>query len=647
MPLQATSGAASYDAFGGGVATVPQFIENVFSCFTYNGTGATNNIVNGIDLSGKGGMVWTKCRNNTWSNGIWSTATGVGNSLKTNNTGAMLSRPTSLTSFNNDGFTAGADGSDATINYSATGETYVSWTFRKQQKFHDVLTYTGTGSARTITHNLGSVPGFIIVKRTDTTSNWRVYHRYADPLASMILNLTNAVDYPNSSIWNGTAPTNTVFSVGTSNDTNASGGTYVAFLFAHDAGGFGLTGTDNVVSCGAFTTDGTGKATVNLGWEPQWVLFKNFSSSDDWVILDNMRGFNRAQSNLLWPNLNSAEVDAGINVATPTATGFETLGGQYSPSQTIIYIAIRRGPMKVPTSGTSVFTPDVGRTDYVTPQFDSTFPVVDTFFNFLTDQGIVSARDRLRGSSARLITYTTAAETSSNNPLDYMYGAGDGASANDRAWMFGRAPNFHDVVCWTGDGTNPRSLSHNLTVAPTLIITKKRNSTSNWITGFDFASTTYKYFYINDTGSAPSETYASTPVYAGNPTASVFIVGNQGNINQSGDTYVSYLFATCAGVSKVGSYTGTATTKQIDCGFTGGARFVLIKRTDDAGDWYVWDTARGIVSGNDPYVLLNVIAAQVTNTDYIDTYSAGFEISSTAPAAINASGGTFIFLAIS
>jgi len=99
-------------------------------------------------------------------------------------------------------------------------------------------------------------------------------------------------------------------------------------------------------------------------------------------------------------------------------------------------------------------------------------------------------------------------------------------------------------------------------------------------------------------------------------------------------------------VSKVGSYTGTAATQQINCGFTGGARFVLIKRTDSTGDWYVWDSARGIVAGNDPYLLLNSTAAEVTNTDYVDTYSAGFEISSTAPAGINANGGSFIFLAI-
>jgi hypothetical protein len=72
----------------------------------------------------------------------------------------------------------------------------------------------------------------------------------------------------------------------------------------------------------------------------------------------------------------------------------------------------------------------------------------------------------------------------------------------------------------------------------------------------------------------------------------------------------------------------------------------MIKRADSTGDWYVWDSARGIVAGNDPYLLLSSNAAEVTNTDFVDTANSGFEISSTAPAAINANGGTFIFLAI-
>jgi len=131
------------------------------------------------------------------------------------------------------------------------------------------------------------------------------------------------------------------------------------------------------------------------------------------------------------------------------------------------------------------------------------------------------------------------------------------------------------------------------------------------------------------------------------PTSTVFSIGTAGGSNANTYLYVAYLFATCAGVSKVGSYSGnTGVTVTVPCGFTGGVRFVLIKRTDSTGDWYVWDSARGIVAGNDPYLLLNSTAAEVTGTDYVDTYSAGFEVTTTAPAALNATGGTYIFLAI-
>ena len=116
--------------------------------------------------------------------------------------------------------------------------------------------------------------------------------------------------------------------------------------------------------------------------------------------------------------------------------------------------------------------------------------------------------------------------------------------------------------------------------------------------------------------------------------------------NASSYTYIAYLFASLDGISKVGSYTGTGSNVNVDCGFTAGSRFILIKRTDSSGDWYVWDTERGIVSGNDPYLLLNSDAAEVTNTDYIDPLNAGFTVTSSAPAALNASGGTYLFLAI-
>ena len=632
------------------VQPVPKYVEDVFSTWLYNGNGTTQTIINGIDLSTYGGLVWQKDRTQALNNRVTDTVRGATKTLITDSITDQQNYAGGLTSFNSNGFSIGTDGPG-----NNAGDTFASWTFRKQSKFFDIQEWTGNATNRTISHNLGSVPACIMVKRRDASGAWQVYHRSLANTEYLVLNTTAAVA-TNANRWNSTTPTSTEFSLGTDVTVNASGGSYVAYLFAHDAGGFGALGTDNVISCGSFTMVGN-VASVTLGYEPQWTMIKPADNTGSWMINDVMRGSTTqgGQTKQLWANLSDAEA-SGTAGTHPTATGFTVQG---LADATYIYIAIRRGPMAVPTLGTSVFSPIFPSAASGT-QMTTGFPVDMQLLTYTPGGYGPYAIDRLRGvvttptdaSSPYLKTNTTAAEVSNDFITRYWNNTGfQGSSfwggSSTVFHNFRRAPSFFDEVCWTGDGTNPRSLSHNLTVAPTLIITKKRNSTSNWITGFDFASTTYKYFFLNDSGAANPDTYASTPVYGGNPTASVFIVGNQGNINQSGDTYVSYLFATCAGVSKVGSYTGTGATQTINCGFTAGARFVLIKRTDSTGDWYVWDSARGIVAGNDPYILLNSTAAEVTGTDYIDTAATGFEISSTAPAAINANGGSFIFFAVS
>jgi hypothetical protein len=118
------------------------------------------------------------------------------------------------------------------------------------------------------------------------------------------------------------------------------------------------------------------------------------------------------------------------------------------------------------------------------------------------------------------------------------------------------------------------------------------------------------------------------------------------NINSNTSTYIAYLFASLDGVSKVGSYTGNGSSQNIACGFSNGARFVMIKRTDSTGDWYIWDTERGIVTGNDPHLSLNSTLAQVTSDDSIDPYSTGFTVNQVSATNINVSSGEYIFLAI-
>jgi hypothetical protein len=362
-------------------------------------------------------------------------------------------------------------------------------------------------------------------------------------------------------------------------------------------------------------------------------------------MFDNMRGITSSTSTgdkVLYANTNAAETTAGF--CSINATGFKTNGGT---GEAHIYMAIRR-PMKVPTDATKVFAPVATTGNGTKTTVTTGFPVDLYLEEGRSPNYGVYFIDRLRGGDFALFGYNTNAEANLTSTSNIEFDSNTTVSSKNYGaltdpyitWNFRRASGFFDEVCYTGTGS-ARTVAHNLTVVPELMIVKRRDTTANWIC-YNSPKGATEYLLLNSN----QESFVGTFWNDTTPTSTVFSLGTGTPVNASGGTYVAYLFATCAGVSKVGSYTGTGTTLAINCGFTAGARFVLIKRTDSTGDWYVWDTARGIISGNDPYLLLNSTAAEVTSTDYIDPVSSGFEISSTAPAAINASGGSYIFLAI-
>ena len=670
MPLNQTSGNATADSFGGGVAAVPNYIEDVFSTYLYTGNASTQTITNNIDLSTKGGLTWIKSRAGTYGaydNMLFDTARGAGYSIQSNNTEPNSYFINTLSSFNTNGFSLGSDGNWLSVNQSGT--TYASWTFRKQPKFFDVVTYTGTGVARTIAHSLGSAPGCIIIKRTDTAGyDWAVYHRSltTPSIYKLALDTTAAQAGPNSIYWNSTDPTSTVFSLGTWGDVNASGGSYVAYLFAHNAGGFGLTGTDNVISCGSMTTDGVGLASVTLGYEPQFLLTKRTDGAGNWNMVDNMRGFvsgtagaGASDDYLLYPNLTTVETND--HIARPNATGFDFVDPSSASSTAYIYIAIRRGLMKTPTDATKVFQPVAYTGTNVDNRLVDTGIVTDMTMARIratTSAGGFYTADRLRGNYFLGTVVTDAEATDADSFMTPTSGFGNSFSAmngfgvgNDitrklnnsgttqLAYAFRRAAGFFDEVCYTGTGAN-RTVTHNLGVTPELMIVKRRDGVINWPV-YHLSLGATKFMYLNLTNSFDT---ASTVWNNTEPTSTQFTVSTSSAVNASGGNYVAYLFATCAGVSKVGSYTGTGATQTISCGFTGGARFVLIKRTDASGDWFVFDTARGMVDGTDPYLQLSSTAAEVNN-NHVYTTTGGFQLVS-ASSGFNASGGTYIYLAI-
>lgn len=630
------------------VAT-PLYVEDVFSTYLYTGNSSTQTITNGIDLSGKGGLIWSKNRG-VADNHYWIDSARFPNEIYSNATNAQADGGR-ISSLNSTGYTLGAN---AALNQNAN--SFVSWTFRKAPKFFDVVTYTGTGDgttnfttgAQNVSHSLNASVGLLIIKTISTVADWQCFTSVAiSGNNAGQLNKTNGL---------GANGTNQIWSTGSTSfqvrgAQNLNGVLYVAYLFAHNPA------SDGFIQCGNYVGNGsTTGPVVTLGWEPQWLLIKNASGTGNWQIIDNMRGMPVGSTDeTLQANLTN--VESSVDYVSPTATGFQVTSTSTevnTNTSTYLYVAIRR-PMKTPTSGTSVFSVEA-----VTPSsaqlFNTGFPVDTTWGKWRTSPGnsydSVTVYDRLRGyqlvqgagsNNKFLLTASTATEASNIFINTLHYGAdrnngilyGDGASSLENiTYAFRRAPGFFDIVAYTGNSSVVSN--HSLGVIPELWIVRGTNRTSRWFTALTSWGSNRVYLNSNSAiefgpilGSFTTTTFTQT-------TGAGEVVGPN----------IVYLFATLPGISKVGSYTGTGTTLQIDCGFTTGPRFVMIKRWDSTGDWYVWDTARGIITGNDPYLLFNSVNPEVTTTDYIDPLASGFEISSTAPAEINASGGSYIYLAI-
>jgi hypothetical protein len=649
----------------------PVYIEDVFSAFLYTGNGGTQTITNGIDLSTKGGLVWLKWRSgggDNISHYLLDSNRPLNKALRTNATDGESTFGNSLV-LNNNGFTLPDGGSQ----WNSNSYTYVSWTFREQAKFFDIVTYNGNSTAsRQISHNLGSTPGCIIIKSTTGGTAgypWIVWHRSLSTDTYLQLNATDAALSSSAYV---TAVSSTTFTINSSQAANLTGDSYVAYLFAHNAGGFGLTGNDNVITCGSYIGSnnpsypdyGAGR-TVTIGYEPQFVLIKNITlTGQQWLMLDNMRQFDNSSYGWIFPNSNGAEQSGTTDVyVSPTATGFRTYGNNSAvdggtTSHTFIYIAIRKGPMRPTTDATKVFKT-------VSRSGNNNADTVSAL-GFTPDLVIAKNRtttyapgwfDRLRGPLRVLRSNGAASETSSS--LSLIRFNQDGVSLEADAalatinfsgtyanWFFRRAPGFFDEVCYTGTGS-PTTVAHNLAAVPELMFVKRREAVESggvagyWIV-YASAIGNNKNLLLNTTDNSQGSSVWNNTT----PTSSGFTVNNN-YVNYSTETYVAYLFATCPGVSKVGSYTGNGSSQTINCGFAAGARFVLIKRTDSAGNWYVFDTVRGIVSGNDPWLILGSSDAEISSYDAIDPDNSGFIVNNDATNyPINVASATYIFLAI-
>lgn len=309
----------------GSTSTPSLNVSDVFSPTLYTGNNSTQTIINGINLAGEGGMVWTKSRDTGFIHELVDTVRGATSALISNST--LTYRSYGPYFYNTNGFSFGGG---YVGNANNTRVTYASWTFRKSPKFFDIVTYVGNnGVARTISHSLGQVPGMIFIKSVTGLNAWAVYHRSLANTEFLTLNTTDAIT-TGSSYWNSTTATDSVFSLGSGLAVNNNGDTYIAYLFSHDPSG--------VIQCGNFTTNSSGNATVNLGWEPQYLMFKIKDVSGSWYIVDSTRGLSSSNTDRsLSPNDASIEqLYGGFSAST---TGFTA---NLSPLHTYIYMAIKK-----------------------------------------------------------------------------------------------------------------------------------------------------------------------------------------------------------------------------------------------------------------------------------------------------------------
>ena len=401
---------------------------------------------------------------------------------------------------------------------------------------------------------------------------------------------------------------------------------------------FGEGGDQNIIKCGSYI-GASGANKVNLGWEPQWVMVKNRDSVEPWVMVDSMRRWTNESSGVLSLKANSDSNESTYNYWGPTATGWQLdLNNREidQNEQNYIYIAIRRPDAYVgkPSAlGTDVFAMDTGNSSSTVPCFDSGFPVGFALARRPASSDDWYAYSRLTGFRyLKPNTYDSDANDT-NALMDSNSGWGVSSSSTLQSWMWKRGQGF-DVVTYKGTGSS-QNLSHGLGKSVEMGWIKCRsNGTTNWsVWHKDIPD---KYILVNTTGIAQSAG-ATRSV-----SSTHYEAFNWNDEGVSGRTYIAMLFASVDGISKVGSYVGQGSDLTVEFGFS--PRFLMVKRTDTAGDWNVFDTTRGLVSGADKELRLNNTSAQ-SDHEVGDITSTGFTFACGGSHDTCSAGGTWIYYA--
>ena len=650
--------------------------ENMWALNSYLGdSNASTSIVNGLNMA-KGGMIMTKRLDGSAGWDVRDTVSGGGFRCRANEDLAQEANDPGYT-FNSDGYNPGDGVTTSWTNTS--GSSYQSACFRKHKGFFDVVKYTGTGSARTVAHELETQPGMMWVKNlTDGGRDWCVWHEslghgsgYNSANYNVQLNSTDAQN-ASSGYWNNTLPTSTHFTVGDHNETNENGKEYIAYIWADghtDAGSaiFGPNEDQTLCKTGFYTGNGSTQDIV-IGFEPEFMIIKAMDSDShgaNWGFLNTQLGWGFPDGGSAWivdgKGLKINTTDQAANFFRIYPYPQQTNGGlsfyQESWWNTngvkYLYIAFK-GP-SVNVSGTANFGEFTGE-DYL--QIDAAgdsnancppgcFVSSNTKRSFPPDFTI---RKEKGGSSSykmssrltRTWEWTSddySAPSKNGTNVDFLSSTGYSKSLGSswQSWMLKGGPGLYHRF-YKGTNSN-HSVYHELGTAPEMVWLKRLgagNKIAVGHKGYNNGTTPWNYYLdMNDVGS----TTFDQSVFAGTTNGAYVRIGNASATNNSSDYFSMVCFASVAGISKVDSYQGDGTTsKFVSTGFQ--PRFLIIKCYSDGGtNWTLWDSVRGW----DKKLELNSGAAEVTAA-WVSVSATGFTLIDPHPE-VNANAYRYIYYA--
>ena len=678
-----------------GAGSDPLYINDYFNQYAYKGNATNRSIVTNIDMTDGKSMVWIKDRTSAYRHNVQDTERGAGKltkigvgQAKAQNTGDHADHFAGFVSaFNNNGFSLEKDGTGSAdwAHVNKNNDKYIAWTFKAAKGFFDIVTFSTDGTVtdnnRRISHDLEAVPGMIILKRltgTDTgyDYHWYIYHRnsgrgkYSEP---------GELPTSSSNAWGTADPTTTDFGIKESVLLDANS-TYVAYVFAagdSDAEVFGTDEDQEVIKCGSIGMSGTndtntgssGECSVNLGWEPDFVLLQGteYSSNKNWRIFDRMRGMlfhKQSTSTSNWDAemlSNSSGAETTLTSGNPsirfTNTGFDwQYGGLTGASNNgHIWMAIRKsdGLVGKPPTGTDAFNISSGSQS--DPKgYASNFPSEFAFWKDVVNTADPMTLIRSTPNKYLSINQNYAELTEST----YMH-SDDGAgimraTSHDtvaKAWMWRSGPGLN-VINIMGNGS-AQTVQHNLGAVPEMIWAKNRHYADQWMVyhkdsqyydGSSWSTPETAWLQVNTISGAQN---GSHPWGATAPTATHFTFSGT-NLSRSGEASLFILFSSVTGFSKCGGYTGNGSTQSITTGFS--PRMVIIKAVQEAYGWMFMDTVRGWGSGNELANKLNDPWGHSNNTapantqDFGAPTSTGFDL--TNVTGTNTNNKKYIYYAV-